>query len=258
MLRVYAQHYIGLGQSISRTQVIFGFLDEDADYAREQPLTEEEKLGIAQDMESMLHTCRELNLETSLGLLMARRDDPPRTGREFKILVDAVMSEIRGKLFLFVSPERAKYYLLNISPVVSHAFPSAAKEIESAANSFAFGLSTACVFHSMRAAEIGLRAMAVALNARTKHPLELMEWGKIIEAIEPEIENLKQLPRTLQREADENFYGQAASQFRHFNTAWRVRAAHARETFEEDQAAKVLDHTISFFETLSTRLGESP
>jgi hypothetical protein len=52
------------------------------------------------------------------------------------------------------------------------------------------------------------------------------------------------------------FYSQAAVQFRYFKDAWRIRVAHARETYEEPAATRVFNHTLEFFETLSTRLQE--
>jgi hypothetical protein len=67
---------------------------------------------------------------------------------------------------------------------------------------------------------------------------------------------MKNLARGTFKDADLNFYSQAAVQFRYFKDAWRVRVAHARETYDETQSLKVFNHTLEFFETISTRLKE--
>jgi hypothetical protein len=65
---------------------------------------------------------------------------------------------------------------------------------------------------------------------------------------------MKALPRGTHKDEEVNFYAKAAVQFRYFKDAWRVRVAHARDTYEEAPAVKVFNHTLEFFETLATRL----
>jgi hypothetical protein len=126
-----------------------------------------------------------------------------------------------------------------------------------AGNSLAVGLYTACVFHSMRAAEIGVRALAIPLKVSfPDKPIELAEWQNILDQADSKIVAMKALPRGTRKDEETNFYSQAAVQFRYFKDGWRVRVAHARETYEEAPALKVFNHTLEFFETLATRLRE--
>ena len=67
---------------------------------------------------------------------------------------------------------------------------------------------------------------------------------------------MKGLPRGTYKDEELKFYSQAAVQFRYFKDAWRVRVAHARETYEESPAIQVFTHTLEFFDTLATRLKE--
>jgi hypothetical protein len=69
--------------------------------------------------------------------------------------------------------------------IITTNFCSAAAELVAAGNSFASELYTACVFHSMRAAEIGVRAFATALGVTFKFDIEYAEWGKIVGEINP-------------------------------------------------------------------------
>jgi hypothetical protein len=167
------------------------------------------------------------------------------------------MAELSAKLFLFVPSHRAKYYDLVLQSFITVAFPSASKELAAAGNSLAAGLYTASVFHAMRAAEIGVRALGSALGVSFPNkPLELAEWHNILDQCDAKIVSIKNMPAGTHKDEELKFYSQAAVQFRYFKDAWRVRVAHARETYEEPPAVRVFDHTLEFFETLATRLKE--
>jgi hypothetical protein len=87
-------------------------------------------------------------------------------------------------------------------------------------------------------------------------PLELAEWQNILDQCDSKILAMKVLPRGTHKDEELHFHSQAAVQFRYFKDAWRVRVAHARETYEEAPAIRVFTHTLEFFETLSERLKE--
>lgn len=126
-----------------------------------------------------------------------------------------------------------------------------------AANCLAAGFNTASVFHSMRAAEIGVRTLGTDLKIVLPKPIELSDWQEILNAMVAPIKAIENSPRsTPNREEDLQFYSEAAAQFRFFKSAWRVQVAHARETYEENEAIKVFDHTLNFFLTLAKRLNE--
>jgi hypothetical protein len=108
----------------------------------------------------------------------------------------------------------------------------------------------------MRAAEIGVRALGTELGVTFSFGIELAEWHNIPDQVESKIRDLKNLPRSPQKDADLEFYSQAAAQFRYFKDGWRVRVAHARATYDEEQAREVVDHVRSFFETIAKRLKE--
>jgi hypothetical protein len=109
----------------------------------------------------------------------------------------------------------------------------------------------------MRAAEIGVRVLGNELGVTfPDKPIELAEWQNILDQADSKIVAMKQLPRGTYKDEELNFYSQAAVQFRYFKDAWRVRVAHARDTYEELPATRVFNHTHEFFETLATRLKE--
>jgi hypothetical protein len=109
----------------------------------------------------------------------------------------------------------------------------------------------------MRAAEIGVRVLGASLGvAFPDKPIDLAEWGQILDQADSKIKAIGQKPKSSERDADQAFYSTAAAEFRYLKDGWRVRVAHARATYVEDQAIKIFDHTRDFFEVLAERLEE--
>ena len=165
------------------------------------------------------------------------------------------------RLFLSVPQHLSGYYEKGdlVSDKVVDAFPKASEEIRLGGTCLAAGLNTACVFHAMRAAEIGVRALGAALKITIKSgkPLELAEWREILDGISTAVRDIENLPNsTPNKDTDLAFYSEAAAQFRFFKNGWRVRTAHARASYEEPQAKEAIDHVRSFFEILAPRLKE--
>jgi len=209
----------------------------------------------------MLGECKKLGLSTSAELISSRIASLPETLREFEVLRDAVQFEMENKLFLFIPQHLAIYYEWEgiVSDTVIDAFPKSYQEIRAAGSCFAAGLYTACVFHSMRAAEIGLKSLGSEYNIKIKgeKSIELAEWREILDGLNTAIQDIENLPNaTKDKEKRLQFCSEAAAQFRFFKNGWRIRTAHARATYNEPQAKEAIDHVRSFFETLATNLHE--
>jgi len=159
---------------------------------------------------------------------------------------------------LSLPPHRRKYFTTKtfISETVKKSFPIAHAELREGGKCFAVGLNTAAVFHCMRAVELGMRALAGELEVSFPFPKELAEWANLIDHIESKIKVMRNRPKGTKKDEDLKFYSEAGMQFRYFKDGWRVRVAHTRESYEEGQALAVIDHAISFFETLGLRLKE--
>jgi hypothetical protein len=263
MMRVFAQNYLKLGMEIQDIVIV---LDQVAvlnlyreEGEPEPTLTAPEKEDLGKTLAVMSRMCGDLGLRISGDLIKAALHDRPQTKREYEQLIRALRAEIDDKLFLFVPSHVAPYYEFDkiISDAAKLAFPTAYNELREGGNAFACGLNTACVFHAMRAAEIGVRALGQTLGVSfPNHPIDLAEWHNILDQSESKITAMKNLRRSAQKDEELHFYSQAATQFRFFKDGWRVRVAHARATFNEAQAKEAIDHVRSFFETISARLKE--
>jgi hypothetical protein len=258
MQKVFGENYIRLGRQLQALTVEFDVLDT---HGASPDAHEDHKANCRQCLKNMIKTCEELGLGSSQELVSYAYDDLPRTRREFSQLVRAVMAEVNKTFFLFVPSHVSKYYEWAgiVSDSVIDAFPKASQEIRAGGTSLASGLHTACVFHAMRAAEIGLKALGNVHQIKIKSgkPLELAEWREILDGLSGAALALENLPNiTPTKEADLHFLSEAAAQFRFFKSGWRVRVAHGRATYNEREAIEAIDHVRSFFETLATRLGE--
>jgi hypothetical protein len=250
MFRVYAHEYIALGESIHDLRVLF--------YGKKTPWTDEEKQSIFDQLRKLLEHAKNLELMVSADLISQRLNlaDSLTSLDAYDLLIDAIRSELRSKLFVYIPTRRAGYFEIPPPSKVEDAFPSASKEIVAACNCLAAGLYSASVFHSMRAAELGVRAMGTELGVTFPFDISLADWQSILDQIEARIKAMKDLPRSEKKDSDQRFFSEAATQFRYFKDGWRVRVAHARETYDEPQAIKVVDHVRDFFATLAERLKE--
>jgi len=266
MLRIAAGWYVHVGEYIERTRTRLQEMER-----LKWPVTVDD-LSFYIDMFNVIKNhCDELQLAVSSALLSktiqtlnAAKADPANAvaaeHTRIGVILDAVVEEMRTQLFLFVPLHRAIYYeraysLVNMKTGMPLKFPKAVTELFHAGNCYATGEYTASVFHSMRAVEIGLRAMAIDLKITLPHPIELAEWKILIDKIEANIRDMDRLPKSMERDDMITFYSNAASQFRYFK-AYRNLVAHARDAYEEPQAHSILDRTKDFLESLAPKMSE--
>ncbi len=246
ILRVYADEYIFIGELLAWIYICF---------QNDLISTDEERDRLKATLVNLKEHCDKLHLKVSSALLNDAINNLPQGHREFAILSNAIKKEISSNLFLYIPPNRAKYHN-KASTFKTGSFPNASKELIGAGNCYAVGEYTACVFHSMRAAEIGLRTLAKHLNVTFPFPIELADWNNIIDKIDHEIKSMKQLPKGSKKDEELKFFSAAAAQFRYFKDAYRIFVAHARETYDEGQAFSIMQGTVDFLDSLSSKLSE--
>lgn len=151
-----------------------------------------------------------------------------------------------------------------LSERAKRAFPSAVSDIQAACNCFAVDQNTACVFHAMRACEIGLRALARDRRIKFKRgSLDKQQWGEIIKQTDVYIGKIREEDGKNWRseglkEAQVDFYHRAIIEFRSVNEAWRRHTAHAHEGYFYDdlEAERVINHVCAFLDRLSVKISE--
>lgn len=259
MLRLHAHSYIRIGEIVqdmnlvlymNETEVAPGLLKQ----ARNKGLGEEELVKLKAAMKVLHRVCTDTDLKTSETLLSQYLDDPPKTSGELSILVQAVKAELKSRLFVYIPDYRSKYFERDFEWAT--LFPTAATEAKEASNCFAFGANTASVFHSMRALEIGLHALAEDVGILTAKPLTDMNWHNIIDAIETEIKKKRGGSGMTSSDPKIMFWSEAASEFFMFKEAWRNQTMHVRKVYSESEAQRIIDAVDLFMRRLATKLAE--
>lgn len=134
---------------------------------------------------------------------------------------------------------------------VLEAFRDAQKDIHAAAICYVTDNNTASVFHSMRVAEYGLRALAKRIMPTMR--AEKLDWGGIIKTLRLKIDELNRPGKkaiTRRREQLLDFYSEALDQCVFFKNLWRDDTMHTRAHYENPDALKALTHVEEFMKAL--------
>jgi hypothetical protein len=258
MLKVYAHEYIAVGRKIQGIALILNLAEPGETGKSPWPIQDAEKTKLKGGLQELSTLCGQLDLPVAKQLVDRALNDFPASKREFEVIAEAVTAELKTKLFLFVPSDRARYYEdnVNLSQKLRTAFPAASGEIRHGGNCYAVGEYTACVFHAMRAAELGLRAVAKHIGVTLHTPLESADWHTLIEQIDKHIKTLMGQTKTQARDDEIKFFSDANSQFVNFKEAFRKHVAHARDSYEEIPSISILHRTREFLEALSNKVSE--
>jgi hypothetical protein len=200
----------------------------------------------------------QFRLDQSKRTLLGLSDNPPQTDRELALVYNMVMNELDEHLYLFVPSDRRQYWENDtlVSDRVKKKFrrSNVVSELRSAGNAYACALDTACVFHAMRAAETGVRVIATKIGIPDVTNDD--EWKSLVERIIKKANALDNVKRHPKKKSDSQFFSEVGTQLWLFKDAWRVPAAHSKETYSQPKALEVLQATCRFFETVAKRFSE--
>lgn len=181
---------------------------------------------------------------------------------EARILRDLVNNDLWKRRFAYVPVAKADVHdkAGHTWEIVWKQFPSAKEDVQEAVNCYALGCNTACVFHLMRVAEYGLRALAREQKIKLPkgRPLEWADWQEIIAALNKKVELIANKKRGPARDAALEFYRATIGQFSAFKDVYRNNVMHSRDSYDEHKAASVLSHVSEFMTILSGKIDENP
>jgi hypothetical protein len=142
-------------------------------------------------------------------------------------------------------------------------FKSSKREIEAGMDCFAFGDFPGCVFHMMRIAELGLRAIARERGVRSLRgkrgqpkPIEWGTWQDVFEAIEKKVSEIHNATQGPDRDDALAFYQTALSDLRLMRSLYRDPTMHFRETYDKGEAYSAIFRTNTLMNMLAKRLNE--
>lgn len=217
--------------------------------------------------------CGDIKLTAAVGrcshFLIALRNDSGLGLRydELRHQAIALRQAIEGELplrrFVFVPIEKAVF---SDNPEgfwsieTWQRFSDARHDSNQAIDSYVFDLNTACVFHSMRVAEYGLRALAKAVQVKLTqkkgkpHPIEFADLDKVITAVKNKIDKSRQRPHGAKRAAILQFYSDSADHCTYMKDVWRNEVSHTRKSYSAAEALGVMQRVRDFMSTLAKGL----
>jgi hypothetical protein len=265
LLQVYAERYVQIGLAL---ESMAGYGQRETEKNVGAVLIPTDFVILLDQLKGLKTHCDELDLAVSgqlieLAASHLRRCQAANVAvgwswmtHQIDFLTNAFQAELKKRTFLALPAARAEYYsitTLSFGETMLTSFPSSATELKEASRCFALGLDTASVFHSMRALETPLTALAKSLGV--SHEYE--NWKTIIDRIESKIPELEQLPKGDEKSALFQFCSEAAKEFRYFREAWRNHVMHARGVYEYSDGLKTLRHARDFVEHLATKFSDA-
>ncbi len=233
-------------------------------------LSDQDQVLYQQDVNRMRALCENFQLESALDQLGRMNITITRGSLQgaYKTFTDqtqqlweCLKTDLDKRVFMFMPLVEAQYYDQDelFGPEVKTRFPKANKEIISAGNCYATGTNTACVFHLMRAVELGARTMFKGMRA-TKHlkrPMTLCTWGELTAALDEGLKGLTVGKRSRTAKANTfQFYSHAVGVFKHFKGAWRDPVSHTGRFYKPGETKDIVNNTRQFMQHLATRLRE--
>jgi hypothetical protein len=221
------------------------------------PLTLRRQLG--DSLQDTGHSCRTIGLRVAArqfemaATMLFEHTSGISNAQVSQMLLDlgsAITSEMSENLFLRVFSERTPYYRQaeGFGSAVAKSFPSAARDIQEAGSCYATDRNTACVMHLMRVLEVGLSVLAAQFRISS----DRRNWENIINDIEAGIKKVSGPHAGSDWKQRQQFWSEAAKDFRYFKDAWRNHAMHFREHYEAPEARTVFDHVQTFMQQLAS------
>jgi len=184
---------------------------------------------------------------------------------EIDVLWAAMIPELKRRRFAYIAHQKAKIIAKmengkeNPWKNVWRRFPSAKQEIKEGIYSYALELNTASIFHLMRAAEIGLRALARRMKVKLPKGkrLEWAQWQEMLRGMNTVCDDIftKMKAGSAKDELLE-FYRGTLGQFYGFKDEFRNHVMHSRKSYDEIKAGSVLGHMLDFMNKLADRIDE--
>ena len=173
-------------------------------------------------------------------------------------LRDAIETELQDYLFYQYPKDKGEKWKRWTEEwkKVLVAFPDLHTDVYSATDCYALQYNTASVFHSMRIAEGGLRALAKERRVRLPRgrQVEWATWQEIIKALDNEIKAIGAKKAGAAKDAALAFYSGARADLNGFKDEYRNVVMHVRANYDEFQALRALTLVHGFMERLSAKL----
>jgi len=169
-----------------------------------------------------------------------------------KELRTRIFDELNERQFLYVPPERVKFFAepMQFGKDVNDRFPAAIDDIEEAAKCLALGRATGCVLHTMRIVEVGLKVLAKSLNIPYAP-----SWESYLKQISDRID-AKHKNKTAKWKRDERFYRDLSGDLLTIKQAWRNPTMHVDRKYSAEEAEQIFTAAKTFMQRLTKHFSD--
>lgn len=194
-------------------------------------------------------------------ILVLLDQQPPPSYAKLQGLFDEwlgrLVDEMNGVYYLSLSDQEAKDFSEPWKgwEQVTKSFRSAYPDVVEAGKCLGLGRYTAAVFHVMRVAEVGLRALGASLNIASLDPKANPTWDRILKKCDGELQKVRK-DRNPEWLAKEEFFASPTANLHAVKNAWRNPTLHVEKHYEEDDARAIYSAVRTFMRHLSLHLAE--
>lgn len=179
---------------------------------------------------------------------------------EIEALIETLNTGLH-RVYFYHYPEAKAKLLLQFDTdwkTVCAAFKKVRQEALAASDCYALGHNTAAVFHSMRVAEYGLRALAKErrITLKNNKPVEWANWQDILKELRNEETRISQKKSGAAKDRALAFYSGAHSDLMAFKDEYRNLVMHVRADYDQYQALRALTRVMHFMQRISERLSD--
>jgi hypothetical protein len=185
---------------------------------------------------------------------------------DYRRIRESLREELARYKFVHIPSSGAVFFHQErlFGDAVYDSFPTARYDIAEAGNALAFEMYTAAVFHLMRAAEIGLRALArdrriVYLPKKNNAHISMGTWEDILRELDREAAQIANWPNVLGevKAQAQAFYNSSILEYRGFKDAFRNHVMHTRWPILREEALSNKEHVQRLMQILAGRISET-
>jgi hypothetical protein len=152
------------------------------------------------------------------------------------VMREMIEDELKRRKFAYIPQNLAEFFeqAKPFGKKVAERFPTANKEACQGSNCIAASLGTAAVFHLIRCAEFGMRALAVERGVEIKNveSLEYAQWGEVLRALQSQRDSINSTwSRGRTKSLALDFYSGAIGELEGIKDSYRDPASHARASY---------------------------
>lgn len=190
----------------------------------------------------------------------AIEDAPTMTQPQFEAMLIELERHIRDDvktvLLELVPVGKRYFYSTTFCEDLVEKFPKATAELREAGACYALGRNAAAIFHAVRGAEHGVRALARAAGVRGQ--IDFKEWGKVIKSIEEKVASCDKWKNGPMKSNALEFYRDTLTDARGLKDDARNIWLHLREdrVADDGEAGKAIRRAYDLLKTCQGRISE--